>query len=147
MQASKSTTYNNTRVDRKLDKEIDDLVGKRFGLLHKLKNGIVGSEPFIIRQWQGDFDFDPEGKEYDRKCNIELRPNGIIVHYRKKLSTFIWPIPFHQLTIYKSGDVISIYQHTNFIKITPMLRRKKLSPFIQKVISAKAEHTSSGRLD
>ena len=146
MQASKSTTYNNTRVDRKLDKEIDDLVGKRFGLLHKIKNGLVGSEPFVIHQWQGDFDFDVDSKDYDRKCNIELRPNGIIVHYRKKLSTFIWPIPFHQLTIYKSGEVISIYQNTNFVKMKPMLRRKKLSPFIQKVITAKTEYMSSHHL-
>ena len=65
MQASKSTTYNNTRVDRKLDKEIDDLLGKRFGLLHKFKNGLVGSEPFVIHQWQGDFDFDAESNDYD----------------------------------------------------------------------------------
>ncbi|MCB9245811.1 MAG: hypothetical protein H6606_05220 [Flavobacteriales bacterium] len=133
-----STTFNNTRFDRVLEQEVDQLLGKRFGLMYKLKNGSVGSEPFIVQAWKGDFNFDPESKDYDRKCNMELRPKGIIVHYRKQMSTFIWPIPFHQLTIFQSAGIITIYQNTNFLKVKPMYRRKMSSPFIRKVLEAKA---------
>ena len=130
--------YNVTRTDIKIDQTVDQLIGKRFGFLYKLRNGSIGSEPFIIYTSSPDFQIDFESQEYDRKCNIELRPKGIIVHFRKKSSSFIWPIPFDQLTLNQSGKLLSVHGITLYAKLKPRVKSKKNSPYIQKMIDAKA---------
>lgn len=133
--------YNTTRTDRDIDKAVDDLVGQQFGLLHKIKNGSIGSEPFVMSACSPDFDIDFNDIDYNRKCNLELRPKGVIIHFRKNSSSFIWPIPFHHLTIYKSGRIISIFENTSYLKIKTMVHRKKDSPFIQRLLEAKSIYT------
>ena len=135
--------YNVTRTDRNIDRAVNELVGKQFGLIHKIKNGVIGSEPYIIYSCSPEFDIDLESQTYERKCNIELRPNGIIVHFRKKLSSFIWPIAFHHLTVYQSGKQISIYGGSSFLKLTPRMKMKKNSPFIKKLIAAKTTYSEA----
>lgn len=135
--------YNVTRTDRNIDRAVNELVGKQFGLIHKIKNGVIGSEPYIIYSCSPEFDIDLESQIYERKCNIELRPNGIIVHFRKKSSSFIWPIAFHHLTVYQSGKQISIYGGSSFLKLTPRMKMKKNSPFIKKLIAAKTTYSEA----
>ena len=134
--------YNTTRTDRNIDLAVKELVGKQFGLLHKIKNGSIGSEPFIIMACSSDFDIDFNSIDYNRKCNIELRPKGIILHFRKNSSSFIWPIPFHHLTVYKSGHMVSIYENTTYLKIKPLVLRRRNSPFIQRLMDAKSKYTA-----
>jgi hypothetical protein len=131
--------FNVTRTDRNIDRAVNEALGKRFGLLHKLTNGSIGSEPFIIETCSPDFEIDLENQDYERKCNIELRPRGIIVHYRKKSSSFIWVIPYHHLAVYQSGNQLSIYGNTVYVKLRPRMKRKKSSPFIKKMIAAKTD--------
>ncbi|MDG1045880.1 MAG: hypothetical protein P8P81_04690 [Bacteroidia bacterium] len=133
--------YNTTRTDKNIDLAVNELVGKRFGIFHKLKNGSIGSEPFIIQSCSLEFDINFDSIEYNRKCNIELRPNGIIVHFRKNSSSFIWPIPFRHLTVYKSGQILSIYENTIYLKLKPKVNRKNNSPFILRLLNAKSSYT------
>ena len=134
--------YNTTRTDKNTDLAVNELVGKRFGIFHKLKNGSIGSEPFIIQSCSPEFDINFDSIEYTRKCNIELRPKGIIVHFRKNSSSFIWPIAFHHLTMYKSGQIISIYENTAYLEIKPLVLRKRNSPFIQRLLDAKSIYSA-----
>jgi len=133
--------YNTTRTDKNIDLAVNELVGKRFGIFHKLKNGSIGSEPFIIQSCSLEFDINFDSIEYNRKCNIELRPNGVIVHFRKNSSSFIWPIPFRHLTVYKSGQILSIYENTIYLKLKPKVNRKNNSPFILRLLNAKSSYT------
>lgn len=133
--------FNVTRTDSNIDRMVNELVGKQFGLLHKIRNGSIGSEPFIIQFCSPDFEIDLEAQAYERKCNLELRPNGIILHFRKKSSSFIWALPFHHLTVYQSGKQTSIYGNTTFVKLVPRMKMKKHSPFIKKLLAAKALHS------
>jgi hypothetical protein len=135
--------YNITRTDINTDQAVDQLIGKRFGILYKLRNGGIGSEPFIIYTASPDFQIELESQEYDRKCNIELRPKGIIVHFRKRSSSFIWPIPFDQLTLNQSGNLLTVNGDTSYAKLKPRVKSKKNSPFIQKMIDAKAKHSTA----
>ena len=133
--------YNTTLTDKNIYLAVNELVGKRFGIFHKLKNGSIGSEPFIIQSCSLEFDINFDSIEYNRKCNIELRPNGIIVHFRKNSSSFIWPIPFRHLTVYKSGQILSIYENTIYLKLKPKVNRKNNSPFILRLLNAKSSYT------
>ena len=133
--------YNTTRTDKNIDLAVNELVGKQFGFFYKLKNGSIGSEPFIIQSCSLEFDINFDSIEYNRKCNIELRPNGIIVHFRKNSSSFIWPIPFRHLTVYKSGQILSIYENTIYLKLKPKVNRKNNSPFILRLLNAKSSYT------
>jgi hypothetical protein len=133
--------YNTTRTDKNIDLAVNELVGKRFGIFHKLKNGSIGSESFIIQSCSLEFDINFDSIEYNRKCNIELRPNGVIVHFRKNSSSFIWPIPFRHLTVYKSGQILSIYENTIYLKLKPKVNRKNNSPFILRLLNAKSCYT------
>ena len=51
------------------------------------------------------------GKSQDIKfVIIELRKKGIIVHIRNAVNNYVWLIPFHHLSIFKS-DLLSIQRH------------------------------------
>lgn len=138
--------YNTTRTNRDIDRDVDALVGKRFGLMYILKNGSIGSEPFIIASCSAEIGIDFDRNTYERKCNIELRPNGIIIHFRKKSSSFIWPIPFRQLSIYQSGNRVVVFQNTLLMRLYPKVKSKQNSPFIQKIISAKADQLADNQM-
>lgn len=127
--------YNVTRTNKNTEREVDNLLGKRFGLLHKLRNGSIGSEPFIITDCSAEFGIDILSNDYDRKCNIELRPKGIILHYRKKSSSFIWPIAFSDLTISYAREKLLLRDRRLNVSLKPRVRPKKDSAFVQKMIA------------
>ncbi|MFY9281642.1 MAG: hypothetical protein WBK38_03190 [Bacteroidia bacterium] len=130
--------YNVTRTDRNIDQAVDQLVGKPFGFIYKLRNGSIGSEPFVIYASSPEFNIDFDSQDYGRTCNLELRPNGIILHFRKKASSFIWPISFDHLTIQQFDNLFLIQGKTLFTKLKPKVKSKKSSPFIKKIIDSKA---------
>ena len=131
--------YNVTHTDRNIEKEINDVVGSPYTLLERLRLKGVGSERFIIREMSACFDEYKIDRTDENYCNIELRPNGIIVHFSKVLQRFVWVIPFYQLTIYQSGSLLSIYRNTHFIKMQPQGLKSSISKFSRKVLSAKVE--------
>ena len=52
------------------------------------------------------------------QCNIELRPKGIIVHFRSLLKTYGLIIPYYKLKIYKGkAEEYSIYKDHSTIKV------------------------------
>lgn len=130
--------YNSTRTDKNIDRAVDLLVGKRFGLLHKLRNGGNGSEPYVIQGCSPDFKIDTTSQAYERKCNIELRPYGIIVHFHIKYSSFIWPIAYDALSMSLDGQRIAVNDGVREAALYPHVKTKKESLFIQKVIKSQA---------
>jgi hypothetical protein len=132
--------YNVTRTDKNTDREVYNLLGKPFGLLHKLKNGSIGSEPFIIMDCSADFSIDIQSNDYDRKSNIELRPKGIILHYRKKSSSFIWPIAFKDLIISYSREELGISDGRLNVSLNPRVKSKKESAFVLKMMANQAAY-------
>jgi len=74
--------------------------------------------------------------KYRNKCNIELRPNGIIVGFRSLLESYALVIPYWKLTIYKGkSEEYSIYRDTYCIKIEA--KKKNVHQFIKRVLSEK----------
>ena len=109
-----NVSYNNKEITRKVDKE----VGKPFTLKERFAlKGIGSPKLFITESSSGIRDLLLLDNNLD-SCNIEMRPNGIIVRFRSLLETFALVIPYYKLTIYK-GDfaVYSIFRDHHFIKV------------------------------
>ena len=58
--------------DSEIEKAINNLIGKEFNLLEKLKRGGTGSRQLIIKKSDNDI-YDILSKSYElNKCNIEI---------------------------------------------------------------------------
>ena len=64
-------------------KEIDKLVGKPFSIKERFKMGGIGSEKLIISSASVNIRNLLLLDNNINKCNIELRPKGIIVFFRR----------------------------------------------------------------
>ena len=70
------------------------------------------------------------------QCNIELRPKGIIVHFRSLLETYGLIIPYYKLKIYKGkAEEYSIYKDHSTIKVAA--KNKSTHAFFKKITDEK----------
>ncbi|MFT4544330.1 MAG: hypothetical protein ACI9EQ_000787 [Bacteroidia bacterium] len=130
-------SHNTPEIFAKVDKE----VGKCFGFIDGFKKGGIGSPKLFINSSSSKIDELLSMDSYTNSCNIELRPNGIIVMFKSKLETFSLPIPYHKLTLYKGkADEYSIYRDQHFLKIKGT--KPDVIKFIGRILNAKAEYHS-----
>lgn len=131
-----NVSYNNPEIKRK----IDEAVGKPFTLRERFKQGGIGLGHLIITassiQVQNLLALD----KYRNKCNIELRPEGIIVGFRSLLESYALVIPYWKLNLYKGrAEEYSIYRDNYFIKIEAKAKDKKTHAFIKRILEQKAQ--------
>jgi hypothetical protein len=107
-------SYNNKETTA----SIDEHVGKPFGIRQRIRLGGIGSPRFRIT------DASPSIREKISNnnnminyCNIELRPEGIVLGFRALLETYAWSIPYYKLSIHSIGKRYILYSDTEFIKI------------------------------
>lgn len=128
------TTYQNNEIKQL----INDCLGIPYSLFQSIKMGGIGSKRMIIE------DVSPTLKNLMNKtsdinyCNIELRPNGILVLINKGLKNYTWAIPYHQLVVYKA-DGLSIHAQGKYIRIKDNKLCKENSKFFTKMLSFKAQ--------
>jgi len=130
-----NASYNNLEIDRK----IDSLVGKPFTLKQRWTMKGIGSPKLYITsaslQIRNLLLLD---NNLD-SCNIELRPDGIILRFRSLLETYALVIPYYKLTLYK-GDlgIYSVYMDHHFVKVRA--DTKAIQRFFVKLLGYKADH-------
>lgn len=130
-----NVSYNTPEITSKIDKE----VGKSYGLLHRLKNGGIGSPKLFVNSSSNEIDELFSLDSYINSCNIELRPKGIIIRFRSILETFALPIPYYRLNLYKGkADEYSIYVEHHFIKVRA--DRPSIHYFFERILNAKAAY-------
>ena len=99
-------------------KQIEESVGKPFSLQKRWKMGGIGSQKLIVSSASIDIHNLLILDHNINSCNIELRPNGIIVRFRSLLETYGLIIPFYKLKIYKGkAQEYSVYKDHHFIKV------------------------------
>jgi len=80
--------------------------------------------------------------KYINTCNIEIRPDGIIVTFRSLLETYALVIPYYKLKLYKSkAEEYSIYRDHYFIKVKADTKNTHI--FMKKLLDFKANHWTS----
>ncbi|WP_373057095.1 hypothetical protein [Zunongwangia sp. H14] len=128
-------SYNRPAIKRKIDAE----VGKTFTLLERMKLNGTGSPKLHITAASIDIHNLLILDKYTNTCNVEMRPNGIIVMFRSILETYALIIPYHKLTLYKGkAEEYSIYRDHYFIKVKA--DKASIHKFFRKVIDYKADN-------
>ena len=133
--------YNITYKNKETEKEINAEMGKPFGLIEKLKLGGIGSRRMIIENFSEDIKnltLKVSGIQY---ANIELRPNGIIVHINQGIYTDAWTIPYFRLSVF-NGDFFTIHGGGSHIQFNKEKSWKENKEFLQKIVKLKSEFVS-----
>ena len=133
--------YNITYKNKETEKEINVEMGKPFGLIEKLKLGGIGSRRMIIENFSEDIKnltLKVRGIQY---ANIELRPNGIIVHINQGIYTHAWTIPYFRLSVF-NGDFFTIHGGGSHIQFNKEKSWKENKEFLQKIVKLKSEFVS-----
>ena len=129
-----NTTYNNE--DFKIHSK--ELLGKPFSFLERLKMNGNGSGRFMIYELSEKLY--PKQKQFSELNygNLELRPNGILVHFTNRLERYSWCIPYYKLVVY-NASYFSIHAEGNFIKFLKNKNYTENKKFIDKMIDYKNE--------
>ncbi|MGB3774304.1 MAG: hypothetical protein WA951_03515 [Leeuwenhoekiella sp.] len=139
-----NVSYNNPKVKKK----IDDEVGKPFTLKERFKLKGIGSSKLFITAASIKINNLLILDSYVNTCNIEMRPNGIIVGFRSLLESYALIIPYYKLSLYKGrAEEYSIYRDEYFIKIRAQEKDRSTHRFIKKVMNYKAENMPLGPED
>lgn len=135
-----NVSYNNKQYAKKIDEE----VGAPFSLATRIKMRGIGSSKLIISEASVQIANLLMLDNNRDQCNIEMRPNGIIVGFRSLLESYALVIPYYKLVLYKGkAEEYSIYRDHYFIKIEAKAKDKATHNFMNKVLAAKAEATPS----
>ena len=126
-------SYNDPTVKRQIEKAI----GRPFSLKQRWKLGGIGSQKLMINSASIDIHNLLILDNNLKSCNLELRPLGIIVHFRSLLETYGLIIPYYKLKLYKGkAKEYSLYIDQYYIKI--FVDSKKNHAFLKKVGSQKS---------
>ena len=130
--------YNITYKNKETEKEINAEMGKPFGLIEKLRLGGIGSRRMIIENFSVDLKnlaLKVSGIQY---ANIELRPNGVIIHINQGIYTHAWTIPYFRLSIF-NGDFFTVHGGGSHIQFNKEKSWKENKEFLQKIVKLKSE--------
>ncbi|MER3317932.1 hypothetical protein [Flagellimonas sp.] len=125
--------------DKKVTKKIDEAVGKPLSIKERFAMGGIGSPKLHITEASIDIYNLLVLDNSTNTCNVEIRPNGIIVRFRSRLETYSLIIPYYKLNVYK-GDIgiYSIYMDHYFIKVRS--DTKAIQRFFRKLLDYRADH-------
>ncbi|RXG27856.1 hypothetical protein [Leeuwenhoekiella marinoflava] len=136
-----NVSYNNLEVKRKIDTQ----VGPPFTIRERLKMKGIGSSKLFITSASIEIHNLLILDSYINTCNIEMRPNGIIVGFRSLLESYALIIPYYKLSLYKGkAEEYSIFRDHYFIKIRAKANDKATHKFIKKIMDYKAENLPLG---
>lgn len=125
-------SYNNSGIKKK----IEEAVGKPFTIQKRWKLNGIGSQKLTINSSSIDIHNLLILDQNINTCNIELRPNGIIVHFRSLLETYGLIIPYYKLNLYKGkAKEYSVYIDKYFIKV--LADTKSTHDYFKKVLNQK----------
>ena len=134
-----NVSYNEPKIKEKIDME----VGKPFSLRERWAKGGIGSPKLLITQSSIDIHNLLVLDNNRNSCNIELRPQGIVLRFRSLLETYALVVPYYKLTLYKGkAQEYSIYKDKQFIKV--IADTKATFKFFSKLGAEKAANQPPG---
>lgn len=131
----KNISYNNPKI---ID-EINNYVGKPYTILKRLKIGGIGSSKLIINSADSIIENLLNLDNNLNYCNVEIRPKGIIIHFKSLLETYGLIVPFYKLKIFKGkANEYSIYIDNFFIKVNASEQNEH--DFFKKILRLRASN-------
>lgn len=134
-----NVSYNESEVKEK----IEAAVGKPFPLKERWSMSGVGSPKLLISSTSIDIHNLLILDNNLNTCNIELRPNGIILRFRSLLETYALIVPYYKLNLYKGkAEEYSIYKDHQFVKV--LVDTMDTQKFFSKLKAEKAKKKAPG---
>jgi len=131
----KNISYNNPKI---ID-EINNYVGKPYTILKRLKIGGIGSSKLIINSADSIIENLLNLDNNLNYCNVEIRPKGIIIHFKSLLETYGLIVPFYKLKIFEGrANEYSIYIDNFFIKVNASEQNEH--DFFKKILRLRASN-------
>ena len=139
--------YNISYKDPKIEREINELVGKSYSLIENLKKGGIGSPKlFITRCSAAIYDLIHVNNTV-KFCNIELRPNGIIIGFQSRLDVYALVIPYYKLVVFKPGNSVTFHIDHHYISVDCSKNSTGVQKFMNKLELEKEKNTPFSPLD
>lgn len=130
--------YNTTHTNKETVRAIDQMVGKPYGFFESLKLKGTGSKRMIIDEVSPNLKSVINAVDDINYGNIELRPQGILIHITKGHKNFTWAIPYYQLVIYKINGS-SIHAQGKFVHFRNNKTFKENKKFFDKLLDIKVK--------
>lgn len=124
---------------------IDEKLGKSFSFLDRIRMGGSGSHRMIIEEHSHTFEAILSRNNSTNYCSIELRPKGVIVHNHKRLNAYSWLVPYHHMSIFKSGT-FNIHAAGEFLKLRLDRNYDMNKKLLVRMLRQKNELTNGGWL-
>ena len=131
---------NTTYTNKDNDVTIDNLVGRPYSFLKKLRMKGIGSGRMIIDKVSPKLQRALLNGPDINYANIELRPKGILVRITRRLDNFTWIIPYYQLYTYMTNG-LSIHGQGEFLHFKNDRFLKNNKEFIKKMLNLKVVFT------
>ncbi len=91
--------FDTSYSDKETTRQINKTVGLPFSFKTRLKMGGIGSRRMTIHDISEAYKKYLNADHYISSANLELRPKGIIIHFRHKLQAYSWIMPYKKLTV------------------------------------------------
>lgn len=126
------TTYTNKETIR----QINLLTGKPYSFRERWRMGGIGSKRMVISSISKEYEEYLNPSHYRTYANIELRPNGILLHFRLKLEAYAWVMPYAHLKI-EFGNKLTLHSEGKFVSFQDA--RENNEKFLGKLKKALAD--------
>lgn len=103
--------------DPKINREVNQAVGKAYSFLASWRMGGTGSQKFIITEASEEIWQLLERENTTNYANIELRPEGVIVRFKSYLESFGLIVPFREMELEVTETELRICRKAYFIKM------------------------------
>ena len=133
MQPESQGLFNVSYSEKEVKEEIEALVGKPYSFLKSLKMGGIGSPRMIIKEASPSIAPWMETDKYIQYCNIEIRPNGVIVRFRSRLDALAFVVSFKDIIIKESSEGYSLGNGVEFLHLIPFKNKSHVSSFFLKL--------------
>lgn len=91
--------FDTTHNIQKITDAINDLMGMPIPFFKRFRQGGIGSRRMVIDECSKGLTPYVNANHYLTYSNIELRPNGIMVHIHKSLDNFAWCLLYQELKL------------------------------------------------
>ncbi|MEM6643665.1 MAG: hypothetical protein AAF616_11855 [Bacteroidota bacterium] len=98
--------FDTSYTDKRTTRKINEAVGLPFSWKERWKYGGIGSKRMVIKDISAEYKKYMKAAHYLSNANIELRPKGIIIHFKHKLESYAWIMPYAALSIERSDEFV-----------------------------------------
>ena len=131
-----NVSYNNPEITEKIDAEL----GPPFSLRERIRQGGIGSPRLVILSTSIQIHNLLILDNNRNVCNIELRPEGVLLGFRSLLESYALPIPYYKLVLYKGkSESYTVYRDNYFVEIEAKTKDQRVHKFINRILNEKAK--------